>query len=194
MRRWLEKDGEEFLRKIGIRKGQIVLDFGCGSGNYAIPAAKIVGKEGRVYALDKKRQGIWPGEGLNKLKQRAKSRALENIVKMKTSGEIKIALKDESVDVVLLYDVLHSYYFPKANERKRLLREVYRVLRQDGFVSFYPGDLQVSGNHRELEIIKKEIEDTFFLESKYTETVVHEDTFVEGDILNFKKRSKDVLP
>ena len=28
VRKWLEEDGEEFLRKVGIRKGQTVLDFG----------------------------------------------------------------------------------------------------------------------------------------------------------------------
>ena len=31
------------------------MDFGCGSGNYTIPAALIVGREGKVYALNKER-------------------------------------------------------------------------------------------------------------------------------------------
>jgi len=34
--KWLEKDGVEFLREMGLSKGQIVLDFGCGTGNYAL--------------------------------------------------------------------------------------------------------------------------------------------------------------
>jgi precorrin-6B methylase 2 len=50
---WLERTGETTLRSIGITNGQILLDFGCGSGNYVIPAARIVGDEGVVYALDK---------------------------------------------------------------------------------------------------------------------------------------------
>jgi len=40
---------------MGIKRGQTILDFGCGSGNYANPAALIVGRKGKVYALDKKR-------------------------------------------------------------------------------------------------------------------------------------------
>jgi len=43
----------EILQRIGIKSGQSVLDFGCGSGTYTIPVAKIVGKQGKVYALDK---------------------------------------------------------------------------------------------------------------------------------------------
>jgi len=41
------------LRAVGVRGGLTVLDFGCGSGNYSIPAAKIVGEKGKVYTLDK---------------------------------------------------------------------------------------------------------------------------------------------
>ena len=38
--KWLEEDGEVFLKDIGIRKGQLILDFGCGVGHYTIPTAK----------------------------------------------------------------------------------------------------------------------------------------------------------
>ena len=49
----LESRGLEVLRRIGIKRGQTVLDFGCGYGAYTIPVAEIVGEQGRVYALDK---------------------------------------------------------------------------------------------------------------------------------------------
>jgi len=42
-------------------------------------------------------------------------------------------LADESVDVVLLYDVFH--YVP---DRRALLRELYRVLKADGRLSVIP--------------------------------------------------------
>jgi ubiquinone/menaquinone biosynthesis C-methylase UbiE len=116
---WLDREGEEVLRKIGVRNGQTVLDFGCGRGNYAIPAARIVGEEGRVYALDKNHRA------LDKLMQAVESEGL-NITRIDTSGEVEIQLKDESIDVVLLYDVF--WYFPLTDERlPKLLSEVYRV-------------------------------------------------------------------
>lgn len=69
--RWLREEGEVFLEDIGIKRGQIILDFGCGVGHYTIPAAKVVGKRGRVYALDK------DGEVLNQLMQTAESEGLK---------------------------------------------------------------------------------------------------------------------
>ena len=44
----LELRALNVLEKIGIRRDQIVLGFGCGPGTYSIPAAKIVGKQGKV--------------------------------------------------------------------------------------------------------------------------------------------------
>jgi len=39
----LESRTIELLERIGIRRGQTVLDFGCGYGAYTIPVARIVG-------------------------------------------------------------------------------------------------------------------------------------------------------
>jgi precorrin-6B methylase 2 len=58
MQRWLERDGERFLVGIGLRSNDMVLDFGCGEGVYSIPAAKLVGTGGIVYALDRDRHSL----------------------------------------------------------------------------------------------------------------------------------------
>lgn len=182
LKKWLGEVGERFLREVGIRKGQIVLDFGCGSGNYTIPAARIVGEEGRVCALDKYRRD------LDELMERAESEGLENIERMETSGELKIAMEDESVDVVLLYDVLHYYYFPRADDRRRLLREVYRILKLGALLSVYPTHLW-SYIHPKLEDIKREIGDAnFHLEREYSAILIHENTLEKGQVLNFRKK------
>jgi ubiquinone/menaquinone biosynthesis C-methylase UbiE len=119
----------DMLQRIGIRKGQTVLDFGCGYGAYTIPVAKIVGDQGRVHALDKDK------EALDVLMQRGESAGLKNIDRMETSGQLEIGLNDESVDVVLLFDVFHSFYLPQANERGRLLGEIRRVMKPSAFLS-----------------------------------------------------------
>jgi len=53
-----ERNRENMFKEGGIRTGQILLDFGCGSGNYTITAAEIVVKTGKCYALDKEKRGF----------------------------------------------------------------------------------------------------------------------------------------
>jgi len=176
----LETQAAEVLKAVGINKGQIVLDFGCGSGTYAVPIARLVGEEGKVYALDKDKKA------LDKLMQKAKSEGLRNIERIDTSGEPQIKLADESVDVVLLFDVFHSYYFTGVDNRRRLLDEVARVARPDALISVWP-------KHMELDDAKDEIENAnFYLESEYTGTLIHENDHLEtGHVLNFRKKPED---
>ena len=173
---WLEEGGEVFLKKVGIKKDDIVLDFGCGTGNYTIPAAKIVGKKGKVYALDKDERV------LSRVFPKAEISGLQNIETVKTSGELKVDLRDASVNIVLLYDVLHSHSFPKADDRMELLKELHRVLEPDGLLSVYP-------MHRDLSEVKEEIENAnFYLESEYSATLLgFSGVLTNGQILNFKK-------
>jgi len=172
--RWLKEDGEKVLSEIGIKEGQVILDFGCGSGIYSLPAAKIIGTQGKIYALDKNKTE------LNELIRKAKSQNLRNIKIVKTSGELKIPSGDESIDMVLLYDVLHSYYL-SADERRHLLREVYRVLKPNALLSVYP-------EHMESEEIKREIEEAnFYFEVEYFKTIIHNDRYTQGHILNFRR-------
>jgi ubiquinone/menaquinone biosynthesis C-methylase UbiE len=130
----LESQMIDMLQQVGIRREQAVLDFGCGYGAYTIPVAEIVGEQGRVYALDKDK------EALNTLMQRVESAGLKNIDRMETSGELEIGLTDEAVDAVLLFDVFHSFYFSRVEDRRRLLIEIHRVMKPLAFlaVSVWP--------------------------------------------------------
>ncbi len=172
----LESRALEALQQIGIRKGQTVLDFGCGSGTYTIPAAKIVGEQGKVFALDRDRKA------LDELMQKAESARLKNIERIDTSRESKFGLADESIDVVLLFDVFHHYYFPDKDARKRLLEEIYRVMKPSAFILVWP-------KHMESEA-KDEIKNAnFYLEEEHSETLIHDNKDRErGQILNFRKK------
>lgn len=187
VKRWLRGEGEAFLKDIGIRKGQTILDFGCGVGHYTVPAAKVVGEEGKVYAIDKDR------DALEQLMQTAESEGFKNVVPIKTSGELKINLANESVDVVILYDVLH---YMNVKERRKIYGEVYRILKSDGFFSIYPKHLESDGalwnlSGMELEDIIKEIKGkNFYFERKFYESLIHDDNYDKGYILNFKKERK----
>ena len=128
----------ELLKRLGIRRNQTVLDFGCGYGTFTIPVARIVGKYGKVYALDK------DGEALSTLMKKAMLAGLTNIERMETSGIPEVELADATIDGALLFDVFHSYYFPEIEDRKKLLAEIHRVMKPYAFlaISVWPNLLE----------------------------------------------------
>ncbi|MCK4816214.1 class I SAM-dependent methyltransferase, partial [bacterium] len=175
VKKWMERDGIKFLREIGVKKGQSLLDFGCGEGHYAIPASKIVGKNGKVYALDKDR-GI-----LDNLKRLLERDNIENINLINENS--RIPLGNKFVDVVLCYDIIH--YLDRKG-REILHREIYRVLKKEGLFSIYPKHHKEDLPSNELadvdlEDIIKEIEGSgFILNHKFFKTLLHDEYYNEG--------------
>ncbi len=182
LRKWIEKDGVEFLREIGVKKGQAILDFGCGEGHYTIPASKVAGGDGKIYALDKDRNA------LEKLKTAIRQGNMKNIELINKNS--KIPLGNESVDAVLFYDVIH---YSNRKEREVLYNEVNRVLKKKGLFSVYPKHHKKDYPLDELadmdlEDIIKEIEKSnFILQGKFLKRLLHDDYYNEGYVLNLRR-------
>ncbi|MGC9780368.1 MAG: methyltransferase domain-containing protein [Candidatus Heimdallarchaeota archaeon] len=114
-----------FFQRLNLREGQVVLDFGCRMGNYTIPVVEIVGKTGRIYALDVDHRAV------NEVIARAGKFGLENIVPMKTEGELEVDLPNKSVDVILFFDVIYPMCKNKGIKRyTTLLKEFKRIMRE----------------------------------------------------------------
>ena len=113
---------EKEIKKLDLRRGQRVLDYGCGIGSYTFPAAKLVGEKGKVYALDRQPLAI------KRIEEKARREGLHNVDTILSDEDT--GLPDESVDVVLLYGVL-----PEIERKESLLRELYRVLKPGGYLS-----------------------------------------------------------
>lgn len=111
------------LKEIDIKPGYYVLDYGCGPGSYSIAAAKMVGKSGKVYALD-----IHPF-AIKQVNSITLGKKLENIETI--SSDCKTGLLESNIDIVLLYDVFHDLSNPD-----EVLKELYRVLKPTSILSF----------------------------------------------------------
>lgn len=182
VKKWIKQDGEKFLKEIGIKKGQTVLDFGSGEGHYTIPALKIVGAKAKVYALDKDK------DALDKLKKMAEKNNIKNIELIREDS--RIPLENNSLDTVLCYDVIH---YQNKKKRITIYNEIFRVLKKEGLFSVYPK------HHKEdyplmeladinLESVVEEIEKVgFILECKLLKTILHDEYYNEGYIINFRR-------
>ena len=156
---WLSKHSTEVLETVGIRMGSVIADFGCGSGAYAIPAAKLTGSSGRVYALDQDQKA------LEKLQAKALAKGLHHIETV-LSSSLNIDLGSECVDLVLFHDVLHLI-----DQRATLFDSAYRTLKPGGQVSIHP-------MHVDSDEVSQQMQESGF---------VQVDKAYEGNILVFEK-------
>jgi ubiquinone/menaquinone biosynthesis C-methylase UbiE len=125
------------LVEVGIKTGFQVLDYGCGPGSYITLLAQLVGRAGKIYALD-----INP-LAIRAVRRLVSKKGLVNVETILSGGDT--GLPSSSVDVVLLYDILHDL-----DEPARVLEEVHRVLRKGGILS-------VSDHHTKGEGIVAEV-------------------------------------
>lgn len=114
---------EKILLQIGLKEGITVADFGCGHGYFTIPAGKIVGGEGKVYAVDVLT------ECLESIHSRAKLEGVINILTMRGNLEILggSGIKDGIVDLALLHNVLFQ-----SQKKADIIKESSRVLKSGG--------------------------------------------------------------
>ena len=111
------------LKEVGIETGFHVLDYGCGPGSYITAVAELVGKSGKIYALD-----IHP-LAIQRVQSIASKKQLPNVETI--CSDCKTGLPDNSVDAVLLYDTFHNLGDPNG-----VLEELHQVLKSKGILSF----------------------------------------------------------
>jgi ubiquinone/menaquinone biosynthesis C-methylase UbiE len=107
------------LNQLDIIPGSHILDYGCGSGSYSIPAAEIVGHAGKVFAADIHTIAI------REVMKKANFRGYNNIQTILT--DCKTDLSNSSIDIVLLFYVLHDFKDPDL-----IVDELATVLKSAG--------------------------------------------------------------
>ena len=118
IRRWLQNP-KKLLRPY-IEEGMTVLDLGCGPGFFSVDMAHMVGKSGRVIAVDLQ-EGM-----LKKLRDKIKGTELENRITLHKCEENNIGIS-ENIDFVLAFYIVHEVI-----NKDKLFTEIETILKPYG--------------------------------------------------------------
>lgn len=122
-RRFITPPDQTALRH-GIRKGMTVLEVGPGNGRYTAAAARRVGDNGKIYAVD-----IEPAMIL-RVQRRAAREGIANI-DARVADVYALPFPDGIFDVIYMTAVIGEIPEPE-----KALAEFHRVLKQNGILVF----------------------------------------------------------
>jgi SAM-dependent methyltransferase len=120
----LVRNPYKLLKAAGLEEGYKVLEVGCGPGFFTIPAARIVGDEGHVYAID-----IHP-RAVDRVKKKTEREALTNVTASCINAS-DTGLPGESVDLAFVFGLRYI-----AGGLENVIAELHRVLKPGGILSF----------------------------------------------------------
>jgi len=151
---------------LGIAPGKSVADIGAGSGWFTVRAAKRVGKDGLVYAID-----INP-EAIRYIGERAGKEQLQNVKTILSKPDDPL-LPATSVDAVLLLKTYHEVAQPVV-----LMQNLRAALRPGAKV----GVIDRNGNGEDHGIGR----DVVIREAKQAGyKLLEQDDFVKGDKMDY---------
>jgi ubiquinone/menaquinone biosynthesis C-methylase UbiE len=117
-RQWQEP--EPILKTIGMAPGMTFADIGCGDGFFTIPAARMAGRDGRVYALDADVGSI------RKLGDKAEKEGLFNVSLIAADAESVVPCEG-CADIVFFGICLHDFHDPE-----QVLMNARRMVKDGG--------------------------------------------------------------
>jgi ubiquinone/menaquinone biosynthesis C-methylase UbiE len=110
-----------------IRIGQSVLEVGCGTGYFTIPAARLIGDNGRLVAMD------ILSDSVELVSKKVRIADLKNVRVVKGDA-LATGLETEGFHTVLLFGLIPAPMLPLT----RLLPEMHRVLKTEGSLAVWP--------------------------------------------------------
>lgn len=114
-----------FWRTVGLQTGETVVHLGCGAGFYLLPAAKLVGKTGKVIGIDVR------ADMLEEAESRARREEVDDTVHTiradleKPKGS---TLPADNADWVLVANILHQA------DPTAILTEAKRIVKPTGAI------------------------------------------------------------
>jgi ubiquinone/menaquinone biosynthesis C-methylase UbiE len=119
-RQW--QDPEKILSSLGVGPGIVFIDAGCGDGYFALPAARRVGPQGKVYAVD------IDASAIQRLRQQAAREGLDHLFSEVRQAEETVVCEG-CADYVFFGINLHDFADPA-----RVLLNAKKMLGPKGWV------------------------------------------------------------
>lgn len=107
------------LKYMCLAEDDIMVDIGCGTGYFTLPASQITGPAGKVIGIDISEEML--GELRSKIDERTDN------IELRLSDNLKIPVDDHVATFALLANVLHE-----ADDMKIMLNETFRLLKHGG--------------------------------------------------------------
>lgn len=123
----LFKSPDRKLDAFDIRKGQTVVDWGCGTGRYIKQASALVGDKGTVYAVDIHQLAIEAAAGI------AGKYNLRNVRPVLTDGK-SVSIPSQTADLIYAFDMFHM-----VRDTDTFLKELCRIARPEGLLILEDG-------------------------------------------------------
>lgn len=117
-------NGEEVIESTGLKNGDVFLDAGCGDGYISLKASTVVGESGKVYALD-----VYP-ESIETVRNEIENKEIKNVVAVLADMTINIPLDKDSIDTVLMANVLHG--FVESEEVDVVMNNILKIVKPGG--------------------------------------------------------------
>lgn len=125
LRKWL-MNPIKTLQIADVQPSQNILEVGCGTGFFTIPAAKMIGDKGNLIAMD-------ASSGFLKVVTKKVKNTNLNNVSIVQRDALNTGLETASIDKVLLFGVIPFPLLPL----DKLLPEMHRVLKPDATMAVW---------------------------------------------------------
>jgi ubiquinone/menaquinone biosynthesis C-methylase UbiE len=141
-----EKDAarlERMARRLNIKAGSTVLDVGTGTGVFLPFLLRVVGRRGRIVALD----------FAERMLKKARAKGFDHDIAYLQADVSHIPARPESFDAIVCYSS-----FPHFPDKPKVLSELRRVIKNGGqlLICHTSSRTQINAIHRQVPAVKND--------------------------------------
>ncbi|MBO4636087.1 MAG: class I SAM-dependent methyltransferase [Clostridiales bacterium] len=130
---WEKTEGAKIFSSLLDVSSPVILDYGCGTGNYSFAAAYAFDCKCNVYAVDINKQC------LSYIDEKAKNEGLNCIITAVGREDYRHDFDDNTFDLILYADIFHGEGKPYDGlHRFVMVEEAKRTLRPGGILAVLP--------------------------------------------------------